>query len=69
MPKPLKGKDEDLLQFQRPVTLAEFLPKSFHKNYLEEVLEVVTCHVVNTAEGEDIPSSALWVMVESENFP
>ncbi|KAA0032176.1 hypothetical protein E5676_scaffold186G00740 [Cucumis melo var. makuwa] len=49
-PKPIKGKDEDFLQPQRSITLAEFLPRSFLEDHPEEILEVAACHVASIVE-------------------
>lgn len=48
--------------------MAEFLPRNFHNNYPEEVLEVVTCHVVSTTENEDIPSSSSEMVEELKDL-
>ncbi|TYK06348.1 gag protease polyprotein [Cucumis melo var. makuwa] len=52
-PKPIKGKDEDLLQPRRSITLTEFIPRNFLDDHPEEVLEVTACHVVSIVEVDN----------------
>ncbi|TYK00108.1 retrotransposon gag protein [Cucumis melo var. makuwa] len=48
--KPIKGKDEDFLQPRQSITLAEFFPRSFLEDHLEEILEVTACHTTSFVE-------------------
>ena len=52
-PRPIQRKDKDFLRPRRSVTLIEFILRSFLDGYLEEVLEVNTCHVVSIVEVEN----------------
>ncbi|KAA0051497.1 retrotransposon gag protein [Cucumis melo var. makuwa] len=52
-PKPIKGKDEDFLQPRQSITLAEFFPRSFLENHLEEILEVTACHTTSIVEVDN----------------
>ncbi|KAA0063851.1 retrotransposon gag protein [Cucumis melo var. makuwa] len=66
-PKPIKGKDEDFLQPRQSITLAEFLPRRFLEDHLEEILEVTACHTTSIVEVNNNYNSYEEVDNSNEN--